>query len=229
MLATPSFTPRRTSTFTLPSTTLYEEQLEPLVRGTLAGEPRAWGKFWLAVDPTIERIAGRWRVTSRLAERADDRRDVVTLVMGRFREDEFSRLRAFHDVLLRRDGSFLSWLSVMTRRTALNHVDAHPEYLGEGATDAERRWIDLLPLPKGFERSTPVSSSAAVLAEAGMIQSYVEANLPPAQQKALHLWLIGHSNAEIAAALGLAAEKHADLLVRATLNHLRRRYDRPSK
>lgn len=217
----------RTASVPYSATMLHEDRLEPMVRGVLAGDPRAWGQFWLAMDPTIEIIADRYRLCSRAADRRDGRRDVVVRVMERLREGDFSRLRTFHELLLRRDGSFRAWLSVMTRRTAMNHVRDHAERVAEDASEAERRWIELLPLPEGIEEATPASTRSAQIAEATRIQTYVEASFPPAQQKALRLWLMGHSRDEIAGELGLPEPKHADLLVRSTLMHLRRRFSQP--
>lgn len=217
----------RTAPVSSISLMLHEDHLEPLVRGTLEGDPRAWRRFWLAVDPTIERMAGRFRVGSVLSQRRDERRDIVVRVMERLRQDGFSRLRTFHGVLLRRDGSFRAWLSVMTKRTAVDHIRGHAEYLGAGATDAERRWIELLPLPEGFEKTMASPPRAEQVAEATRIQAYAEANLPAAQHKALNLWLQGHNDEEIARALGLEKAKSADLLVRTTLMHLRRRFSQP--
>lgn len=220
-----SFTRRHTSTFTSTPALLHEDLLAPLVRRTLTGDPQAWKRFWLAVDPTIEIIADRCRTISMLPTRADDRRNIVVDVMEHFRDDGFSRLRAFEKVVGRGDGSFRGWLSVTTRRKALDYVRGHAESLGRrAASEAQRRWIAILPLPEDFEEDMPVSSRSAALTDAREVQTYVEANLPAAQQKALALWLVGHSQAEIAAALDLETAEDADFLVRTTFDHLRRRY-----
>lgn len=206
---------------------LHEDQLEPLVARTLAGELRAWGEFWALVDPTVESIAGRFRCSSRLGAREDERRNVVVRVMERLREGGFSRLRSFHSVLLRRDGSFRAWLAVMTQRSALNYARDHAENLGESASESHRRWVTLLPLPDTLDDDLPVSTRAVQTAEAARIQAYIEAAIPPAPRTALRLWLLGHAHAEIAEALGLASAHDADLLVRTTLMHLRRRFSTP--
>lgn len=217
-------------TFPNPAPRLTETHIEPFVRGTLDGDPKAWPRFWLAVDPTVETIVGRFRSCGPLGRREDERRDVVVHVMERFRANDFQRLRSFHEVLLRGDGSFRAWLSVMTRRTALNHARLHAENLGEGEgeTPAQRRWIELLPLPEVLVDDVPVATRAADLADARRIQAYVKEHIPPQPQEALNLWLSGCSHAEIAAALNLEegpkGAHAAKLMVSMVVNHLRRRF-----
>lgn len=207
--------------------TLHEDQLEPLVRRTLDGEPRAWGAFWLEVDPTIETIAGRFRASGLLASREDERRAVVVRVMEHLRDREFALLRNFHAVLQRRDGSFRAWLAVVTRRTALNHARDHAENIALAESPTHRRWVELLPLPDEIGADVPFSTRAVRTAEVLRIEAYVEENIPPKPRQALRLWLMGYSRAEIANALGLEKAKDADILVRTTLMHLRRRFSGP--
>src|SRR5262249_32295186 len=147
----------------------------------------------------------------------DERRNVVVRVMERLREGDFARLRVFHAVLLRRDGSFRAWLSVMTRRTALNAARDHAEHRGAGTTEGHRRWIALLPLPEEMVDEEPASTRAVQRMEALRVQAYIDENIPPAYRSALRLWLEGHSHEEIAEALGLAAPRDADLAVRLTI------------
>jgi hypothetical protein len=71
---------------------LDEPVIESLVGRTLDGEKRARAELWLALSPVIEKIAGQWRVTGRLHDREDDRRDVFVRVMGRLEAKRFQRL-----------------------------------------------------------------------------------------------------------------------------------------
>jgi DNA-directed RNA polymerase specialized sigma24 family protein len=197
-----------------------ENVIEPLVRRTLAGEARAWQGLWLAVDPAIEEMAGRFWVTGRLAEREDERRDVVIGVMERLQANDFERLGPFLGALVRRDGSARSWLSTVTRCSALNHARGHAENLG----GRERRWAELVPLPDDIEDLLPVSVQAIHTIEAHRIQAYAARVLPEAQGKALCLWLPGYDDEEIAVRLGLAGAPAARRLIRAAIETLRRRF-----
>jgi hypothetical protein len=62
-------------------TTLDEPKAEPLVQRTLEGNGCARDDLWLLLDPVIEAIAGRRRVTGRLAAREDERRNIVLLTL----------------------------------------------------------------------------------------------------------------------------------------------------
>jgi DNA-directed RNA polymerase specialized sigma24 family protein len=202
-------------------TLLEEGYLEPLVRRTLAGDAKAWGELWLAIDPVVEEIARRWRVMSRLADREDDCRNVVVRVMGRLRENGFERLALFHAVLLRREGAARAWLSALATRSALDYVTAHPERAGS----AERPWVTVVPLPEGLEEQLPVSMRAVQMADVRRVLAYVERALPAPERRALYLWCGGHADCEIAAELGIE-EAAADQLVRAVVRRLRRGYTR---
>src|SRR5262245_49843894 len=90
-----------------------DEVLLPLVQGTIAGDERAWQELCLVLDPRIERIAGRTRVTGRLAGSWDDRRDIVVEVLEHLRAHGFERVRRLHEVLLRGDGSGWPWISAV--------------------------------------------------------------------------------------------------------------------
>src|SRR5258708_6695415 len=119
---------------------LTDAVLEPLVRRTLERRPRAWQTFWEAVDPRIEEIAGRWRVTSRLSNCWDDRRNIVVRVMGRLGADGFQRFGLLHQVLLRGEEAGWPWISAVTRRTALNYARRHAENLGARPAEEGPRW-----------------------------------------------------------------------------------------
>ncbi len=131
----------------VPRAVLNEELVEPLVRRTLAHDPVTWPRVWLEISPVIEEVAGHWRVTSRLADRDDERRDIVVGVMARLCANDFERLALFHEVLLRRDGLARAWLVQVTTRSAIGHLRGHPENIG----DDEWRWVEMEPLSDGDE------------------------------------------------------------------------------
>ncbi len=200
-----------------------DEELLPLVGRTIAGDGRAWHSLWLALDPRIERIAGRWRVTSRLSARHDERRNIVVAVMGRLKENDFARLKGLHEVLLRGEGDGWRWIVAMTRRTALNYARLHEEHLGTGGGEDGLRWAELGPISD--EIPGPADEARVIAAiQAHEIQAYAEQRLRPDQLRALCLWLMGHDADEIAHALGLPSAREADKLVESALYRLRYRF-----
>lgn len=203
---------------------LTEDLLQPLVERTLAGDRQAWGELWCLMAPTIERIAGRFRVTGRLSGCEDDRRNVVVRVMERLHADGFHRLRALHEVLLRRDGTFRTWIAILAKNSGISYMREHPEHVRDHAPEASSGWVDLVPLPEMLEDLLPISIRAIKTIEAHRIEAYVEHNLEPHERDALHLWLLGHDDVEIAEALRLADADAADHLVRAIVKRLRRRF-----
>lgn len=211
---------------------LTEDLLEPLVRGTLAGDRRAWSDLWCALDPFIEKIAGRYRATSRLSASEDERRNVVVRVMERLHADDCHRLQGLHEALLRRDGSFRPWLSTVTMNAAISYTREHPEHLGEHDSNDPGGWVNFEPLPDELDEQLPVSIRAVKMIEAHRIHAYVEHHLEPQQRDALRLWLLGYDHGEIAEAFQLAGAHAADLLVRGALKILRHRFaggDSPQK
>jgi DNA-directed RNA polymerase specialized sigma24 family protein len=178
-----------------------EDAIELLARRTLAGEPRAWRELWLAVDPAIEEMVGRWRLTGRLSEREDERRDIVVGVMERLAANDFERLRPFHEALVRRDGSGRAWLCVVARHAALNHTRRHAENLAPG--ERERRWAEIVPLPDDLDEPLPEPVQAVSAIDAHRIRACAERELPAEAVEALGLWLLGYEHDETAVRLGL--------------------------
>ena len=132
-----------------------DEELLPLVEGTIAGDRRAKDELWLALDPRIERIAGRRRVTSRLSGSWDDRRNIVVLVMERLLANDCERLRRLHEVVLRGEGAGWPWIVALVRNTALNYTKAHRERLGAGAREDASRWAAILPFDDEIAERLP--------------------------------------------------------------------------
>jgi hypothetical protein len=201
-----------------------EEAIEPLVERTIERDPGAWQALWRALDPRIEAIAGRWRVTGRLSSSWDERRDIVVRVMGRLRAHDFERLKMLHETLLPGEEAGWSWISRVTRRVALNHVRGHAEYLGVGVGDGGGRWASLVPLPEGEEDRLPESVRVVPSILAHEIHVYAEQKLRPEQLSALRLWLLGHEPEEMAGKLAVMDEKAAEDLVRSAVAQLRYRF-----
>jgi DNA-directed RNA polymerase specialized sigma24 family protein len=208
---------------------LKDEDLEPLVSRTLAGDDEAWAELWLAIEPAIETVTRQWRVTSRLSVREDDRRNILLRVMETLRANGHQRLGALHEVLLRREagteGVARAWIGTLTRYLALNYAERHEEHAGDG----ERPWVELLSFTEEIEESLPESLRLAAAIDAHRIFACAEEELEPRQVEALRLWVDGHDHAQIAAALGLPGAPAADLLCRGAVMHLRRRFGAAGK
>ena len=195
------------------NTRFKEEELEALVARCRAGDEEAWANLWLALAPLVENLARRWRVTGRLSQCPDQRRDMVTRVMGELREDGFRLLAALGERLSCRDGSFRRWLWTVARNAAISHVREHPEYLGRRETGA-RRWANHVPLAEALEDASPPLSRRI---EVHRILTRARDLLEPAQLEALHGWLQGEA---------------ATPLVRSAVERLRSRFaekNRPAR
>jgi DNA-directed RNA polymerase specialized sigma24 family protein len=205
------------------SNALRDEELLPLVEGTIAGDEQSWHALWIVLDPRIERIAGRFRVLSRLSGSWDDRRNVVVLVLERLRADGFARLQALREVLLQGDGSGWAWIAALARRTALNYARGHEEHLGAGVREDGARYAALVPFTDAVADDLPVSMRVIQKVEALRVEVCADQVLPPVQRQALCLWLQGHEDGEIARELALGGARAAARTVHAALGRLRYR------
>jgi DNA-directed RNA polymerase specialized sigma24 family protein len=203
--------------------------LRELVSRVVEGDDAAWRAFWRAVEPTVWAVTGKWQYTGPLAQRDDDRRNIVVDVMERLREGGCRRLRGFLESSEGRGGSsFKAWLATVTARAAIDYVRAHPEYVdprGAGASTADgalSRWIRIVPMPAS-EPAAPGLDPVRI-ATASVLLERARQDLDRAQLSALYLWLQGEDAAAIAERLGLATPRDAERLVRAALKRLRDRY-----
>lgn len=203
-----------------------QEPLEPLVQRTLDLDPDAWQALWLLLDPRIEAIAGRWRVTGRLSSSLDDRRNIVVRVMDRLRAHGFERLRLLHDTLHEGEEAGWAWISVVTRRDAFNYVRGHAEHLGPPEGNAGARWAVLVPLPDGVEDHLPESLRVISAIEGREILTYAEQHLRSQQLDTLRLWLGGYETEEIVARLGVADGRAAGNLLYRAIENLRYHFAR---
>lgn len=192
-----------------------EARLEDLVTRAREGDLRAWQALWLALDPMLERIAARRQITGRLADRPDERRDIVLRVMKELRRHDDRLLADLGERLRLRDGSYRWWLTRVARNTAIDYVREHAEYLGpvEGG-----RWARLLQLGDMLEDGRP---DPIRVIEVRQILAYAEQELDPPQLVALCRWLRRESFEEIAGALRLADAAAAARLVRSGVERLR--------
>jgi DNA-directed RNA polymerase specialized sigma24 family protein len=194
------------------------------VERTIGGDGRAWGELWIAVEPTLHRVAAHFRVTSRLSQSDDDRRNIVLRVMGQLHADGFRRLRMYRASRERRgEGTFRAWVSTMAVRSAISYLRAHPEYLGRPSTDdapCACRWAQIQPL--GAELDELWADPTRTI-EVRATLALARRHLRREQLDALLLWLEGYEHGEIAARLALPDGAAADRLVRSALKRLRDR------
>jgi DNA-directed RNA polymerase specialized sigma24 family protein len=205
--------------------------MEELISAVIAGDPAAWSRFWLELEPRLHAIAGKRRFTGPLSELEDERHNIVAAVMTRLRAHDFRRLR---DFLVARaqpgSRSFQTWIVTFAVRTAIDYVRTHPEYQRPARNDeaAERasgpRWAGFEPPPDS--KSAPAAPGVDVprLVTAQRILARAPHLLTREQYEALMLWLSDEEHDEIARALGLPNADAAEKLVRAAVKRLRRYY-----
>jgi hypothetical protein len=198
--------------------------LEPVVADAIKGEVSAWRRFLELIYPGLDVISRRFRLTSRLSDREDERDNVTLAVMERLHERGFARLRLLHQVLVLGNDGGWPWIATVASRTAIDCTRSHPENIHPRAARGEVRWVGLVPLPDGVEDRLPESARVVYTAEAREMMKLAEAFLSRPQLRALRLWLVGCEHAEIARKVRLESAHDADLLVRSALNALRRRY-----
>jgi hypothetical protein len=195
-----------------------DAEMEALVGRVIEGDGRAWQALWLALDPVIERIARRDRVTGKLARRYDERRDIVVLVMEELRRDDFAVLRDLHQALQRRDGSFRANFTIIAKHLAIDYTRAHAEFRpGKGGS----AWAVHVAVPADL-RAGGADPNDAVAMDA--VLGFAVRDLRPAQLQALLLWTTGEGMEDIAAKLHLATPDQARHLVQSAKMRLRYRF-----
>ncbi len=198
-----------------------EERIEALIARAIAGDKRALGDLWVTLTPSIESMAGRFRVANRLSERREERDEIVLRVMEQLHADGFRSLRQLHAVMKEGGGAGRAWLSGVVRNVAIQFVRDHPENSGRRAFS----WVELVPLTDEIEEDRVPDEERIVRAiDAGRIMAWAEEHLGPDQLSALRLWRTGCDDEEIAAALGLADAGAAHRLVRSAQKRLRDRF-----
>lgn len=203
-----------------------DDELEPWVERAVAGDELAWQRLWTAVEPRLAQLLSRPHVLGKLAAREDDRRNVSVEVMARLRANGFHRLRLFLDA---RRGSpglpFMAWLRVVAKRVGIDYMRAHPDYIDrrrQADASSPGRWIEAGTLPPESQlgERPPVTNRGT----AGELLRYADASMPPAQRRALELWVAGETHEEIARGAGLASAAEAERTVRAAIERLRRKF-----
>jgi DNA-directed RNA polymerase specialized sigma24 family protein len=200
-------------------------ELEGWVRAAAGGDAQAWQRLWSELEPKVLALLRNPSVLGRFAEREDDCRSVVVVLMERLRADGFRRLRSYLDSKAKRPGlQFMPWLIVVAKRTAIDCVRAHPDYIDrrrQSDASSPGAWVDPASLPPSslLPGSRPPLTNRGTAME---LLRFAEANMPDAQRQAIELWMQSASFDDIARALGLSGSKDAERAVRAGLERLRR-------
>jgi DNA-directed RNA polymerase specialized sigma24 family protein len=200
---------------------------ERLVDAVLAGEGGAWQRLWQALDPWLSGLFRRPGFLGPISDSEDHRRNIALEVMAALQAKSHEKLVRFADA--RRESPdlpFLAWLSVVAKRIAIDYLRREGEYLDLRRTrgaQARGAWVNLVTLPTdsvlGNARPHVTSEVAA-----HAIVAYADTHLAPEPRDALERWSRGETFDEIAAALGLAAPRNAERMVRAALERLRRHF-----
>lgn len=204
------------------------DELEALVLRAAAGDETAWTSLWNALEPRLQGLVRQPRVTGRLSQQEDDRRNIVVEVMARLREVDMRRLKLYLEA--RRQNPrlvFLPWVIVVAKRVAIDYMRGHGDYVdrrrNRNPGSAPGAWINLHTLP-GDSRLVggrpPVTNRSVAMA----MLRYAYSELPADQLAALELWIVQHDYPDIAQELGLDGAGAAQRLVRAALVRLRRHF-----
>jgi DNA-directed RNA polymerase specialized sigma24 family protein len=205
-----------------------EADLEQLVPEAAAGDGRAWQALWESLEPRLSGLVRKPRVTGRLCRSEDDCRNIVVEVMARLCDDDFRRLKLYISARAENPQlSFIPWVIVVTKRTAVDYMRGHGEYIDRRASrnpdSAPGAWVRLGTLPTESRLDgarPPMTNHGAAM----KMLRYAYKELPPDQLQAFELWVTQVRFDEIAEKLGLAGTKEAERLVRAALERLRRKF-----
>jgi DNA-directed RNA polymerase specialized sigma24 family protein len=205
---------------------LDEEAIEALVTAAAAEDEAAWQRLWSAIEPPLSRIVAQPRFLGRLGQREDDRRNIVVAVMARLRADHFHRLHLYMEARASNPRlRFLSWLRVVAKRVGIDYLRSHPDYVRRHDANASRpgAWIDPGTLPPASQiagERPPVTNRGT----ARELLQFAAGAIPDEQRQALELWAQSETFAEIARVLALDSPSHAERVVRAAIERLRRKF-----
>jgi DNA-directed RNA polymerase specialized sigma24 family protein len=200
--------------------------LEDLVVDASAGNEAAWWLLWEEVEPKLERLLSNPRVTGRLSTDVDDVRNILVAVMEKLRDDNSRRLKSYVETRDGSPGGFEAWVVVVTKRTAIDYMRAHHDYLDQRRDpDAEGAgaWVIPKELPNDSQlvgNRPPVTTRGAALT----LLRYAYDSLPPEQMQALELWILNTPYSGIAEKLSIDSAEEAQKRVRAGLERIRRRF-----
>lgn len=198
-----------------------DEQIEQV----LAGDRRAWDSLMGHCHALALAVCARRRLGAAMPGRDDLYRDVAGRTLERLAAADFAALRSYIDCRHRYPATrFHHWLAAVVSNVFIDRVRAVPEVQRRRAgvgRSVER--IDVRQLDGPAVDATAIDPDTAV--EVRRILAVVaEPDFPRPQRRALHLWLLGHNPAEIAATLGLDNSADASRLLNAARARLRRKF-----
>jgi len=204
-----------------------DDELDELVARASGGDEEAWQRLWTEIEPRLDGLLRKGRFLGPLAGSDDDRRAIVVEVFARLRSGGFARLKTYLEARQKTPGlRFFPWIAVVSKRVAIDHLRAHPNYLDrrrELEASSPGRWVDDQTLPS--ERRLPAERPPLTdRGTAAQLLRFAGSELPAEQRRALELWLEGQAHDTVAAALGLSGPVQAERLVRAALERLRRHF-----
>jgi DNA-directed RNA polymerase specialized sigma24 family protein len=203
-----------------PEVLLMIAPVETLVARVIAGDASAWKALWQVVEPRLLAMLRRPRFLGRLSRSEDDCRNIAVEVLGALRADDHARLRRYTEALVQNPTlPFFAWLAVVAKRMAIDYMRRQGTYVDRRGGGAA--WVDTGTLPPDSQlpgERPPFTDGAA----ARHVRELAATELAPEQHAAVTAWTEGRGFAEIAAELGIS-ERHAERVVRAGLERLRRR------
>lgn len=215
------------------------EDLEELVRRTLAHEPGAWPALQAAAQPLILSIARGHRGlrAKGLSTAPDDLAEVVAATLERLARSDFANLRRFtsHAADARgSDGaSFHGWLYGIVDFVIREHLRRRFGRAPTAAAKAERPQPSKRDLQSRAGRLDDGELDRLLLTQVGMtarltvaqIFAYIQRDFAPDEARALRMYFSDDAGFDdIAAALGLADAKEADKLIRRLNARLRYKF-----
>ena len=202
--------------------------IDELIESVVAGAPEAWQRFVERAHPLVVGFCQQ-RIQLAGASAIDTARDVAVRTIDQLHRDRFAALRQYARVRRRyrdvdAEQSFRRWLQTVAYHSYVDWLRSHPEYQrkrSEGGRALQQ--IKLVSLDAGTSDPHVIGDDVAAGVEIRRILEIVSADIFPAdQRRALHMWLMGYSAEEMAAAMELAGPDQARQLLQNARQRLRR-------
>jgi RNA polymerase sigma factor (sigma-70 family) len=202
-----------------------DSELDRLIGLIIDGAADAWPPLVAIVHPLVLAICRRRRLGG--GESTEDmHRDVALRAIDRIQANDFAALRRY--VATREiyaHASFSRWLAVVVGHTFVDYLRAQPEYQRVRQASA-RELVKIVVEP--LDESTTASADRSLLQKVELrriVAAMCDRSFPADQRWALRLWLDGNSAAEIAEEMALEGPEHAQRLLRAARQRLRRCFE----
>lgn len=214
------------------------DDLDDLVRRTLADEPGAWTALQAAAQPHIVSDARGHRGlrAKGLATSPDDLADIVTATLERLARSDFQNLRRYtaqSDARGGEGGSFRGWLYGTVEFVTREHLRKRFGRAPSEASKAERPQPSKRDLQSRAGRLDDGELDRLLLTQVGMtarltvaqIFEYIQRDFTPDEARALCMYFSDDAGfGDIASALGLADAKEARKLIKRLNARLRYKF-----